>query len=48
MSYANKEKYGDRFKKNGCTITQLKKLVKIGALTAEEYKEITGEVIADE
>ena len=42
MSMANKIKYENRFKKNGCTIEQLKKIVALGKLTAEEFKEITG------
>ena len=43
MSKENKEKYLNRYKNRGCTIEQLKKLVKVGALTETEYKEITGE-----
>lgn len=42
MSKSNKEKYLIRYNKGGCTITQLKRLVELGALTADEYKEITG------
>ena len=37
------EKYRDRYNRGGCTKEQLKKLVTLGAITAEEYKEITGE-----
>lgn len=37
-----KEKYAERFAKKGCTIEQLKKIVSLGKLTAEEFKEITG------
>ena len=37
------EKYRDRYNRGGCTKEQLKKLVALGALTADEYKEITGE-----
>ena len=37
------EKYHDRYNRGGCTKAQLQRLVKLGALTAEEYKEITGE-----
>lgn len=37
------EKYRDRYNRGGCTKAQLKRLVKLGALTADEYKEITGE-----
>ena len=43
MSLANKIKYQKRYEKNGCTKEQLQRLVELGALTAEEYKEITGE-----
>jgi len=43
MSKMNKEKYERRYNKGGCTKAQLKRLVELGALTAEEYKEITGE-----
>ena len=43
MSYANKAKYQNRYEKNGCTKDQLKRLVELGALTAKEYQEITGE-----
>ena len=35
-----KERYG----RGGCTKSQLKRFVQLGALTEEEYKEITGEV----
>ena len=45
MSYANKIKYEQRYAKNYCTKEQLKKLVELNALTAEEYSEITGEII---
>lgn len=34
-----KERYG----RNGCTKEQLARFVALGALTAAEYKEITGE-----
>lgn len=47
MSEVNKIKYQKRYIKNGCTLEQLKKLVKLGALTADEYKEITGEDLND-
>ena len=43
MSVKNKEKYQKRYEKGGCTIEQLKRLVELGALTASEYEEITGE-----
>lgn len=43
MSEKNKAKYQKRYKKNGCTKEQLKRLVELGALTAGEYQEITGE-----
>ena len=42
MSMENKVKYADRYAKRGCTIEQLKKLVKLNALTPDEFKEITG------
>lgn len=32
-----------RYERGGCTVAQLARFVKLGALTAEEYKEITGE-----
>ena len=44
MSAKNKEKYQKRYENNGCTKEQLKRLVELGALTAEEYADITGEV----
>ena len=37
------EKYRDRYNRGGCTKEQLKKLVRLGAITADEYEEITGE-----
>lgn len=43
MSEANKNKYKKRYERNGCTKEQLRRLVELGALTAEEYTEITGE-----
>ena len=43
MSKANKIKYQKRYERNGCTKEQLKRLVELGALTPDEYKEITGE-----
>ena len=48
MSKANKIKYQKRYEKNGCTKEQLKRLVELGALTAEEYAEITGEAYTEE
>ena len=36
------EKYADRYARGGCTKEQLAKLVSLGVITAEEYKEITG------
>lgn len=47
MSLANKMKYQKRYERNGCTKDQLKRLVELGALTAEEYREITGEAYAE-
>ena len=46
MSEMNKNKYQKRYEKNGCTKEQLRRLVELSALTAEEYKEITGEDFA--
>lgn len=37
------EKWNDRYKKHWCTKDQLRRLVQLGVLTEEEYKEITGE-----
>ena len=37
------EKYAKRYARGGCTKEQLRKLVALGAITADEYKEITGE-----
>lgn len=37
------EKYAKRYARGGCTKAQLAKLVELGVLTEEEYKEITGE-----
>lgn len=37
------EKYKARYKMGGCTKEQLKRLVKLGALTESEYKDITGD-----
>lgn len=34
-----KERYG----RGGCTKSQLKRFVQLGALTSDEYKEITGD-----
>lgn len=33
----------ERYERGGCTKEQLARFVKFGVLTAEEYKEITGE-----
>ncbi|WP_208401984.1 XkdX family protein [Halalkalibacterium halodurans] len=33
----------ERFLKNWCRKDQLKQFVQLGAITADEYKEITGE-----
>ena len=40
---ANFEKWKDRYDKNWCTKEQLGKLVALGVLTEENYKDITGE-----
>ena len=37
------EKWNDRYKKHWCTKEQLRRLVQLGVLTEEDYKEITGE-----
>ena len=37
------EKYKTRYERGGCTKEQLRRLVELGAITAEEYREITGE-----
>lgn len=37
------EKYYARYKRGGCTKAQLRRLVALGALTPEEYEEITHE-----
>lgn len=42
------KKYQRRYQRGGCTKEQLQELVDLGVLTAEEYKEITGEVYETE
>jgi len=37
------EKYYKRYQRGGCTKEQLRRLVELGALTPDEYKEITGD-----
>jgi uncharacterized XkdX family phage protein len=37
------EKYAKRYARKGCTKEQLVRLVELGALTADDYKTITGE-----
>jgi uncharacterized XkdX family phage protein len=37
------EKYRSRYERGGCTKEQLRRLVELGAITAEEYTEITRE-----
>lgn len=37
------EKYKARYERGGCTKGQLKRLVELGAITADEYEEIAGE-----
>jgi len=37
------DKYRERYNRGGCTKAQLKRLVALGALTADEYEEITGD-----
>lgn len=39
------EKYKERYNRGGCTKSQLKRLVELQVLTADEYREITGEEI---
>lgn len=39
----NFEKWNTRYEKSWCTKAQLKRLVELGVLTADEYKTITGE-----
>lgn len=44
----NFEKWNKRYKKHWCTKDQLQRLVQLGVLTEEEYKEITGEDYGDQ
>lgn len=37
------EKLKERYEKGYCTKTQLRRYVELGAITEEEYEEITGE-----
>lgn len=37
------ERYKARYERGGCTKAQLRRLVDLEALTADEYQEITGE-----
>lgn len=37
------EKYRTRYERGGCTKEQLRRIVALGGLTAEEYYLITGE-----
>ena len=37
------EKYKARYDRGGCTKDQLSRLVSLGVITVEEYREITGE-----
>lgn len=37
------DKYAKRYLRGGCTKEQLRALVALGVLTADEYQEITGE-----
>ena len=39
------EKYQNRYNRGGCTKEQLKRLVMLNAITADEYEEITGEAL---
>lgn len=38
------EKWKDRYEKRWCTKEQLQRLVQLGVLTEEEYKEIKGKI----
>ena len=40
---ARYEKLKERYEKNYCTKEQLARYVELGAITADEYEEITGE-----
>jgi uncharacterized XkdX family phage protein len=42
------EKLKTRYEKNYCTKEQLKRYASLGAITAEEYEEITGEALETE
>ena len=37
------QKYYDRYKRGGCTVDQLRKLVQLGAIRVEAFEYITGE-----
>ena len=37
------KKYSERYARGGCTKDQIARLVSLGALTKDEYKEIVGE-----
>lgn len=37
------EKWAKKYARKGCTKAQLKRLVELEVITADEYKEITGE-----
>lgn len=41
------EKWKERYEKHWATKEQLKQVVKLGVLTAEEYELITGEVYVE-
>ena len=38
------EYWAKKYARRGCTIEQLRRLVELGVITAEEFTEITGEV----
>lgn len=42
----NLEKWDDKYKRLWCTTEQLKRLVSLNVLTADEYQKITGEEYA--
>lgn len=41
------QKYKERYDRNGCTKKQLHRLVELGAITSDEYAEITGETYSE-
>lgn len=41
------KKYRDRYYRGGCRKDQLRELVELEAITADEYKEITGDTYSE-